>query len=531
MSINSTIADCSSVLEEASTVVIPVPGNYFLILLLICLSGLFSGLTLGLLSLDKMGLQIVIGGGDPVLAGYARAILPVRERGNQLLCTLLLGNVAVNSLLSILMADMTSGLVGFFSSTILIVIFGEIIPQASCSRHALLIGYYTIYITKFFMLVLFFAAYPLGLMLDYALGEDLGTIHSRRELTTLLDLHVKHGAVDIESGNMLSGALKFREMTVQEVMTPASEAFMVPLSETLNYALMKKIFRAGYSRIPVYDNDRNDIVGIILAKDLMLIQPQDDTPVRNFMTMFGIPPILVWPDQKLGDMLNVFKQGRGHIAIVRDVNNAGSGDPFYECTGIVTLEDIVEEILGQEINDELDEDTIEEGATGDVEHRNRDRDLAMLALLNGKMEEEKLSFEEVRAVASHLMNNVPQFEDTCKLLSNGSILDVSDVQTILSHASVIVADRQSTEGMLAHRNPQPDDILFDKSLPSDHCILVMAGKVVVYAGHDQFRSELGAWSVIGFDALRSKDSTFSPDFTAYILSDNIRYVLLTKEMF
>lgn len=342
---------------------------------------------------------------------------------------------------------------------------------------------------------------------------------------------MKHGAVDIESGNMLSGALKFREMTVQEVMTPASEAFMVPLSETLNYALMKKIFRAGYSRIPVYDNDRNDIVGIILAKDLMLIQPQDDTPVRNFMTMFGIPPILVWPDQKLGDMLNVFKQGRGHIAIVRDVNNAGSGDPFYECTGIVTLEDIVEEILGQEINDELDEDTIEEGATGDVEHRNRDRDLAMLALLNGKMEEEKLSFEEVRAVASHLMNNVPQFEDTCKLLSNGSILDVSDVQTILSHASVIVADRQSTEGMLAHRNPQPDDILFDKSLPSDHCILVMAGKVVVYAGHDQFRSELGAWSVIGFDALRSKDSTFSPDFTAYILSDNIRYVLLTKEMF
>lgn len=155
-------------------VVIPVPGNYFLILLLILLSGLFSGLTLGLLSLDKMGLQIVIGGGDPVLANYAKTIMPVRERGNQLLCTLLLGNVAVNSLLSILMADMTSGLVGFFSSTLLIVIFGEIVPQASCSRHALFIGYYTIYITKFFMVVLAVAAYPLGRALDLALGEDLG---------------------------------------------------------------------------------------------------------------------------------------------------------------------------------------------------------------------------------------------------------------------------------------------------------------------------------------------------------------------
>jgi metal transporter CNNM len=527
----SNVTACAEAVAEASMFTVPSPGNYFLILILIMLSGLFSGLTLGLLSLDKMGLQIVIGGGDPVLAVYAKAIMPVRERGNQLLCTLLLGNVAVNSMLSILMADMTSGLVGFLASTVLIVIFGEIVPQASCSRHALFMGYYTLYITKFFMATLFIIAYPLGYLLDRALGEDLGTIHSRGELSTLLELHVKHGAVDVESGNMLHGALKFREMTVHEIMTPVDEVFMVSLADTLNYALMTKIFRAGYSRIPVYDNDVNDITGIILSKDLMLVDPKDETPVRNFMTLFGRVPIIIWPDNKLGVMLNVFRQGNGHIAVVRDVNNTGPGDPFYECKGIVTLEDIVEEIIGEEIMDELDDQEEAGGGQGanNVEDRDRDRDLAMLALLNGKTEEQKLSIEEVQAVSSHLMNNVPQFEDTCKEASGGVIMDRADVQVVLSQASVVVAERLSADSQLSHRCPEAGDILYAAARPSDMCILILAGKVVVYAGHDQFRSELGPWSLIGMDALRSADDYFTPDFTAYILSASIRYLVLTKQ--
>ena len=87
-STNSTII-CA---VEASAFAVPFPGNYILVLFLICLSALFSGLTLGLLGLDKMGLQIVIGGEDAVAKMHAQAILPVRENGNLLLCTLLLGN-------------------------------------------------------------------------------------------------------------------------------------------------------------------------------------------------------------------------------------------------------------------------------------------------------------------------------------------------------------------------------------------------------------------------------------------------------
>ena len=84
-----------------------------------------------MMGLDTTGLEIVMSGDDPVLSRAASKILPIRQNGNLLLCTLLLGNVAVNTLLGILMADITGGTVGFLTSTGLIVIFGEILPQVS----------------------------------------------------------------------------------------------------------------------------------------------------------------------------------------------------------------------------------------------------------------------------------------------------------------------------------------------------------------------------------------------------------------
>jgi hypothetical protein len=122
--------------QNAWIEVIPFGLQIALIVVLILLSALFSGLTLGLMSLDKTGLEIIMGGDDPKAAEYARIIYPVREDGNLLLCTLLLGNVMVNSLLSILLAEYTGGLVGLVSSTFLIVIFGEILPQAVVSSLA-----------------------------------------------------------------------------------------------------------------------------------------------------------------------------------------------------------------------------------------------------------------------------------------------------------------------------------------------------------------------------------------------------------
>ena len=126
--------NCAQQVETSWISAVPFAIQIIMIVFLLCMSALFSGLTLGLMGLDKTGLEIVMSGDDAEAAKAAKIIYPLRKDGNLLLCTLLLGNVAVNSLLSILLADKTGGAVGVLSSTFLIVIFGEIVPQAACSR-------------------------------------------------------------------------------------------------------------------------------------------------------------------------------------------------------------------------------------------------------------------------------------------------------------------------------------------------------------------------------------------------------------
>lgn len=100
-------------------------------------------------------------------------------QGNLLLCTLLLGNVTVNSLLAITMARVTNGLVGFLASTALILLLGEILPQAICSRHGLAIGAHTIWIVKAFILLFYPVAWPISKLLDKMLGREMGMVYSR----------------------------------------------------------------------------------------------------------------------------------------------------------------------------------------------------------------------------------------------------------------------------------------------------------------------------------------------------------------
>jgi hypothetical protein len=178
---NCTVEETSN--DSGGIGAIPKPALYTIIVVLIFFSAFFSGLTLALMSLDTTGLEIVMAGDDPKLSRAASKIYPMRKDGNLLLCTLLLGNVSVNTLLGILMADLTSGTVGFVTSTALIVIFGEILPQASFARYALEVGEYAVPVMRVIIIILYIFAKPLALCLDKLLGHELATVYSKSEFS------------------------------------------------------------------------------------------------------------------------------------------------------------------------------------------------------------------------------------------------------------------------------------------------------------------------------------------------------------
>ena len=229
---------------------------------LIMLSALFSGLTLGLMSLDPVGLEIIAEGGAPQDREYAKAIIPVRKNGNLLLCTLLLGNTAVNSMISILLSSVTNGAIGLVTSTLGIVVFGEITPQALCSRHGLYIGAKTIWIMKMFIALLFVVAYPISLILDRILGVDIGTFHTSDELKHLVRVHVENPEGATESGlnhqdaTMLTGVLEYKSLTVSDVMTTLDKVYMIDISTKLSFPVLMEIYKSGFTRIPVYEGTR-----------------------------------------------------------------------------------------------------------------------------------------------------------------------------------------------------------------------------------------------------------------------------------
>ena len=235
---------------------------------LLCLSGLFSGLNLGLMSLDHTELQILINTGSDNDKSYANSILPVRKLGNFLLCSILLGNVLVNNTLTIFLDTLTGGggLIAVIFATLGIVIFGEIIPQAICSRYGLQVGAQTIWLTKFFMLLTSPLSFPLSKILDCILGAEIGTVYNRERLIELMKVTQQYNELDKAEIKIVSGALVLKQKTVRDVMTQLEDCYMLPVECSLDFETISEIKEQGYSRIPVYDGERTNIVHILYAK-------------------------------------------------------------------------------------------------------------------------------------------------------------------------------------------------------------------------------------------------------------------------
>ncbi|HHD92126.1 MAG TPA: DUF21 domain-containing protein, partial [Candidatus Portnoybacteria bacterium] len=304
--------------------------NYLIVVFLILLSGLFSGLTLGLLSLDKNELKRKVSLGDK----EAEKVYSVRKRGNLLLCTLLLGNVGVNSALAIFLGSITSGFVAGLIATGLIVIFGEIIPQATFARHALKIGAKTTWLVKFFIFVLFPFSWPIAWSLDKVLGEEMQTIYSKNELMKIVEEHkrMEESDVDADEERIVKGALSFSDKKVESIITPRSIVYLLNENVVIDKNLLEEIKRKGVTRIPVYRDSIDNIIGVLYSKDLINIKLR--TKAKNVYRKENL--IVVSKDLKLDKLLNIFIKNKAHLACVTN--------EYGEFEGVVTLEDVVEEI-------------------------------------------------------------------------------------------------------------------------------------------------------------------------------------------
>jgi len=162
-----------------------------------------------------------------------------------------------------------------------------------------------------------------------------------------------------------------------------------------------------------------------MVKDLIFVDPEDETPVKRFAEILGRMFEVVEDNDKLGDVLTTFKQGRGHMAIVRGVVEFDDGrDNEYVIKGIITLEDIVEAILGDEIIDETDQFIHMESR--DKVNR-QEFDYGRLDLLDSKLNENNLTNDEVNAIAAHLISNNEVFKKT----ESGEPIDINLLKSFL----------------------------------------------------------------------------------------------------
>lgn len=316
--------------------------DFIIIGVLVLLSGCFSGLTLGFFSLNLTSLERKMKLGNK----QAKKVYPIRKNGNLLLCTLLLGNVAVNSTMAIFLGNIATGLVAGLVSTSLIVVFGEIIPQAIFSRHALKLGASTVWLVRIFIFILYPIAYPMAWLLNKALGAEMATIWNKREIEEIIRHHedADESEIDADEERILLGALAFSDITAEMVATPRPVVFMLSNETILDAEAIQEIKEKGFSRIPIFTQDKADnIEGVLLIKDLLGLDTNAGICTKEIMR----PNLLyIKESTRLDNLLNHFLENKKHLACVFN--------EFGVFSGVVSLEDVVEEILKVEIIDEAD---------------------------------------------------------------------------------------------------------------------------------------------------------------------------------
>jgi len=330
-----------------------------LLVLLLC-SALISGTEVAFFSLSQTDLDTLsTDKKDEAL------IISLLEKPRKLLATILITNNFINILIVLLFATLAENLFGYFDYqidvyffqlplrflievilvTFLILLFGEVLPKVYASRNALrfsklmskFISSVNVLLTPFSLPLI-----SLTKWVENRLGNKNNSI-SVETLSQALEL-TSEGATTKDEQKILEGIVNFGNTETIQIMKPRIDIFALSDEESYEEVL-QKILKNGYSRNPVYQENIDNIIGVLYAKDLLAHLDK-----KNFKWQELIrEPFFVPENRKLDDLLGDFRERKNHLAIVVD--------EYGGTSGLVTLEDVIEEIVG-DINDEFDDDDL-----------------------------------------------------------------------------------------------------------------------------------------------------------------------------
>jgi metal transporter CNNM len=187
-------------------------------------------------------------------------------------------------------------------------------------------------------------AWPTAKLLDWALGQDHGTVYKKSGLKTLVTLHKSLGEasdrLNDDEVTIIAAVLDLKEKPVEDVMTPMDDVFTMSEDTVLDEKTMDRILSEGYSRVPIHQpGNSTNFVGMLLVKILITYDPEDAMKVRDF-PLATLPETR--PETSCLDILNFFQEGKSHMVLVSDYPGEDRG-----ALGVVTLEDVIEELIGE----------------------------------------------------------------------------------------------------------------------------------------------------------------------------------------
>ena len=334
-------------------------GNITVLFILVCLSAFFSLSETALTAVSRIKVKKMFDEGH----FGAKFLQKLRENPNKMLATILVGNNIVNlaaaSLATVIFIDFFANKKMFNEGvtvvaatlvmTVVILVLGEIVPKTSAMKYsgklstavAPVIWALSVLLTPVISL-LDRLCRPLLRLVGADVKSEAPFV-TEEELKILLSMGEKEGVLETAENKMIHSIFEFSDTVAKEVMVPRPDMFCLDANSRVNEAF-EKIFEDGHSRVPVYDGNPDNIVGIVMTKDLINIRGRENEFVlKDIMRA----PLFVPETKKLDELMRLMQSSRSHIAIVVD--------EYGVVAGLVTLEDLLEEIVG-EIEDEFDKE-------------------------------------------------------------------------------------------------------------------------------------------------------------------------------